>query len=242
MNLTDGDTSTTMFESAARAGDVPALVELAKQGDDEAFGILVDEYKGKIYKYVSRMLHDPTEAEDVAQEVFIRAYENLMGFRGAASFQTWLYRIASNLAIDAARARNRRDVGTFSLDRPMATDDGQLERELPTRERGPAGQATPVLGGTGDKEARSSRRSSRPRGPSCEVPFPSRNWAFPQSMIVKHARTGSQKICSCLISFQIIPECSKLWCKRPQYPAGRTPHNATLVSHKLHPATLFYVI
>ncbi len=140
MNLADGDTSTTMSEGAARAGDVPALVELAKQGDDEAFGILVDEYKGKIYNYVSRMLHDPTEAEDVAQEVFIRAYENLMGFRGAASFQTWLYRIASNLAIDAARARNRRDVGAFSLDRPVATDDGQLERELPTGERGPDGQ------------------------------------------------------------------------------------------------------
>ena len=137
MNLAGGDTSKTVARAVGRGGDVGSLVQLAKQGDDQAFGTLVDEYKGKIYNYVSRMLHDPTEAEDVAQEVFIRAYENLMGFRGAASFQTWLYRIASNLAIDAVRTRNRHDIGAFSLDTPRATDDGELERDLPTPERGP---------------------------------------------------------------------------------------------------------
>ncbi len=129
-----------MSEAAARAGSIPALVKQAQEGDDDAFGMLVGEYQDKIYNYLSRMLHDPTEAEDVAQEVFIRAYENLAGFRAASSFQTWLYRIASNLAIDAARARNRRSSGTFSLDRPIETDDGELGRELRAPGRGPAGE------------------------------------------------------------------------------------------------------
>ena len=129
-----------MTERTARAADIATLVGRAKQGDDDAFGMLVDQYKDKIYGHLSRMLRDPVEAEDVAQEVFIRAYENLAGFREAASFQTWLYRIASNLAIDAARARKRQGAGSFSLDRPMETDEGGLDRELPSPERGPAGQ------------------------------------------------------------------------------------------------------
>ncbi len=130
----------TMTEGTARRPDTATLVGRAKQGDDDAFGMLVDQHKDKIYGHLSRMLRDPVEAEDVAQEVFIRAYENLAGFRGAASFQTWLYRIASNLAIDAARARKRQNAGSFSLDRPMDTGEGELDRELPSPERGPAGQ------------------------------------------------------------------------------------------------------
>ena len=130
-----------MTESSASDGGVLALVRRAKEGDDEAFGMLVDEYQYKIYGYVSRMLHDPDEAEDIAQEVFIRAYENLAGFREASSFQTWLYRIASNLAIDAARARKRHRAETFSLDRPLETNQGEVERQFAAERRGPAGLA-----------------------------------------------------------------------------------------------------
>ena len=126
-----------MIRTAARTADISELVRSANRGDDRAFARLVDLYKDRIYSYVARMLHDPTEAEDVAQEAFIRAFENMAGFREASSFQTWLYRIASNLAIDASRARKRRGVADLSLDKPMATDDGEVERELPTEGRGP---------------------------------------------------------------------------------------------------------
>jgi RNA polymerase sigma-70 factor (ECF subfamily) len=116
--------------------EIEMLVERARQGDRAAFGQLVDEYKDKIYNYVARMLNDPYEAEDVTQEAFLRAYRSLPRFRGASSFHTWLYRIASNLAIDVVRKRKRQEP-TFSLDEPLESDDGEYERELPDETGGP---------------------------------------------------------------------------------------------------------
>jgi len=116
--------------------EIEMLVERARQGDRAAFGQLVNEYKDKIYNYVARMLNDPYEAEDVTQEAFLRAYKSLPRFRGASSFHTWLYRIASNLAIDVVRKRKRQDP-TFSLDEPLESDDGEYERELPDETGGP---------------------------------------------------------------------------------------------------------
>lgn len=109
---------------------VEDLVERAKAGDRPAFGQLVEVYQDKIYGYVSRMLGDPDEAEDVAQETFVRAYRSLPHFRGAASFHTWLYRIASNLAIDVARRNRRQSTGNFSLDEPLESEEGDYEREI----------------------------------------------------------------------------------------------------------------
>lgn len=114
-----------------------ALVERAKRGDNRAFEALVDIYKDKIYTYVLRMLRDPAEAEDVAQDAFLRAYQSLPKFRGASSFQTWLYRIASNLVIDSVRRQKRRQDGGVSLDAPMDTEEGQMARELADEHRGP---------------------------------------------------------------------------------------------------------
>ena len=109
---------------------VEDLVERAKAGDRPAFGQLVEVYQDKIYGYASRMLGDPDEAEDVAQETFVRAYRSLPHFRGAASFHTWLYRIASNLAIDVARRNRRQSTGDFSLDEPLESEEGDYEREI----------------------------------------------------------------------------------------------------------------
>jgi len=140
VNLVVEDTSTIMTETSTAQVDISELVHRAKEGDDEAFGMLVEQYQDKIYGYVSRMLHDPEEAEDVAQEVFIRAYQNLAGFREAASFPTWLYRIATNLAIDAARSRKSRWGETVSLDEPAETDAGEISRQLPGDRRGTVSQ------------------------------------------------------------------------------------------------------
>lgn len=116
-------------------------MERARKGDKRAFGQLVDEYKDKIYNYVARMLGDPYEAEDVTQEAFLRAYRSLPRFRGASSFHTWLYRIASNLAIDVVRRRKRGEP-TFSLDEPLDGEDGQFEREIPDETFGPEEAST----------------------------------------------------------------------------------------------------
>lgn len=111
-----------------RPQQIEELVERAKGGDTLAFDQLVGTYMDRIYNYVARMVHDPIEAEDIAQEAFVKAYRNLPSFRGASTFQTWLYRIASNLTIDSVRRRQRRD-NTCSLDAPMDTEEGELARE-----------------------------------------------------------------------------------------------------------------
>ena len=107
------------------------LVERTLDKDVAAFEELVARYQNKIVAYASRMLNDHDEAEDVAQEAFIKAYRSLDSFRGASSFSTWLYRITTNLCIDRARARKRRPQQAYSLDEPFDKDEAGGGRELP---------------------------------------------------------------------------------------------------------------
>ena len=74
------------------------LVERVKRGDKKAFDALVLKYQGRILNLVSRLVHNPSDASDVAQDAFIKAYRALPGFRGDSAFYTWLYRIALNTA------------------------------------------------------------------------------------------------------------------------------------------------
>jgi RNA polymerase sigma-70 factor, ECF subfamily len=83
------------------------LVERVRQGDKRAFGLLVEKYRRKIGRLLSRMVRDPEEVEDIAQETFIKAYRALPQFRGDAAFYTWLYRIAVNTAKNHLATRNR---------------------------------------------------------------------------------------------------------------------------------------
>ena len=106
------------------------LVYRARHGESAAFEALVKHYQSRIYNHIARMVQDPSEAEDLAQETFVRAYQALSHFRGEASFQTWLYRIASNLAIDASRRRKRRQWQTLSLDEPLDDEESPLARDL----------------------------------------------------------------------------------------------------------------
>ena len=117
--------------------EVARLVKAAKAGDKQAFGRLVEAFQDRIYGYLARMLGDPDEAEDVAQEVFVRAFRSLGRFRGASSFHTWLYRIASNLAIDVARKRKRQSNTAYSLDAPVELGDEEYERDIPDESRAP---------------------------------------------------------------------------------------------------------
>ncbi len=84
------------------------LVTRVKRGDKRAFDILVQKYQFKIVKLISRYVQDPSEALDVAQEAFIKAYRALPGFRGDSAFYTWLYRIAINTAKNHLVAMGRR--------------------------------------------------------------------------------------------------------------------------------------
>jgi len=85
-----------------------ALVERVQQGDKRAFDALVIKYQSRIVKVITRYLHDPVEALDVAQEAFIKAYRALPNFRGDSAFYTWLYRIAINTAKNHLVSQGRR--------------------------------------------------------------------------------------------------------------------------------------
>lgn len=84
------------------------LVERVQKGDKRAFDLLVIKYQHKVLAVISRLVRDHAEAQDVAQEAFIKAYRALPNFRGDSAFYTWIYRIAINTAKNHLVARNRR--------------------------------------------------------------------------------------------------------------------------------------
>jgi RNA polymerase sigma-70 factor (ECF subfamily) len=84
------------------------LVLLVQQGDKSAYNLLVIKYQNRIVQLVNRYVKDPFEAQDVAQEAFIKAYRALGSFRGDSAFYTWLYRIAINTAKNYLLIRTRK--------------------------------------------------------------------------------------------------------------------------------------
>lgn len=113
------------------ADDDAVLVARARAGDEAAFAALVDRHAGPVLNFVRRSLFDRSEAEDVAQEVFVKTWRGLPAYRETgAKFSTWLFSIARNAAIDRARARARREA--VSLDAQVADagpgPDEQAER------------------------------------------------------------------------------------------------------------------
>ncbi|MCA9597116.1 MAG: sigma-70 family RNA polymerase sigma factor [Myxococcales bacterium] len=81
------------------------LVDAARQGDAEAFGVLVRRHQKRIFRLAVHMLRDAAEAEDVTQDTFVRAYGALDRFDGRSEPFTWMYRIAVNLSLNAIRSR-----------------------------------------------------------------------------------------------------------------------------------------
>ncbi len=108
------------------------LVRLTRQGDRGAFQEIVERYQRKIYAVVLGMLHDHDAAWGTSQETFLKALRSLDAFKGEASFYTWLYRIAVNLAIDYQRHEWRRPV--------VGASDATIESQsaaLPQRDEDP---------------------------------------------------------------------------------------------------------
>ena len=93
-----------------------SLVRRVQRGDKGAFDALVLKYQHKLVKLVMRYVRNPAEAEDIAQEAFIKAYRALPQFRGDSAFYTWLYRIAINTAKNAVVSRDRSPI-EYNIDR-----------------------------------------------------------------------------------------------------------------------------
>ena len=101
--------------------DDAQLIDQALAGNADAFGTLVRKYQDRLYNFLVHLLGCPEEAEDVAQDTFVRAFLKLQTYRGASAFYTWLYRIAYNTAISRMR-RKRPEVSMTRQGRPGANE------------------------------------------------------------------------------------------------------------------------
>jgi len=124
--------------SAPRTLSDSALVARVQAGDRAAFGLLVEKYRRRVERLIGRLVRDPAEVEDLAQEAFIKAYRAIDSFRGESAFYTWLYRIALNTAKNHLMSA-KREVATTSAtaenDEGESVDllEGQGSDETPER-------------------------------------------------------------------------------------------------------------
>ena len=93
------------------------VVARAQGGDVQAFGRIYHAYSGRVHALCWRIVGNPERAEELTQEVFVRAWRNLHAFQGRSRFFTWLYRIAVNLATDVLRAERRRGEREVPIER-----------------------------------------------------------------------------------------------------------------------------
>ena len=104
------------------------LVALAQKGSTNSFNKLVDKYHSRIYSLTYQMTSNREDAEDLTQEIFIKAFEALPRFKGRSSFYTWLYRIGINKTINYRKKRNRnRPLSIDALDQDITYDEVYAE-------------------------------------------------------------------------------------------------------------------
>jgi RNA polymerase sigma-70 factor (ECF subfamily) len=104
------------------------LVNAAREGDVGAFESLVRQYERSVFRIAQHITHNREDAEDVVQDAFLKAYQNLGKFQGQSKFYTWLVRIAVNEAL--MRLRRRRPERIVSIDEDIQTDEDSMPREI----------------------------------------------------------------------------------------------------------------
>ena len=101
-----------------------------KQGDEFAFRVLVENYQDKVYSVVLNILHNPSEAEDAAQETFIQVYESITGFREESSLSTWIYKIAVRKSLVKLRSQRIRQRVQSIIPWWMPSEEKSIEAML----------------------------------------------------------------------------------------------------------------
>ena len=134
----------TMANSLGAVTDADVMLRV-KKGDESAFAYLVQKYRRPMVGFLYRLCHNPAAAEELAQEVFLRVYRSRSNYEATAKFSTWIYRIATNLAVNFARdTRHERPEVTVRLDEPdqetgttpdLADESLTVEEQMLKRER-----------------------------------------------------------------------------------------------------------
>jgi RNA polymerase sigma-70 factor (ECF subfamily) len=109
------------------------LVKKAIGGNEGAYKRLVDKYERALFFHILKMVKDREQVEDLVQETFVKAFDNLNTYNTNYAFSTWLYRIATNHTIDYLR---KKKLKTLSIDDPVKTKDGDMEMQLPDESAG----------------------------------------------------------------------------------------------------------
>ena len=105
------------------------LIEKLKKGDEAAFKIIVEQWKDMVYNTILGIVQNETEAEDLAQDVFIKVFEKIGTFKGDSKFSTWLYRIATTTALDHLRSKKRKK--RFGFLQSLSGVAGEEKEQLP---------------------------------------------------------------------------------------------------------------
>ncbi len=103
--------------------DVQLMLDV-KAGDERSFEVLLRKYRTPVINFLYRMVHDSAIAEDLAQEVFLRVYRARREYAPSAKFTTWMFRIATNLALNAVRDNRYRQL-EISMDQPVETNESE---------------------------------------------------------------------------------------------------------------------
>lgn len=124
---------TTLEETYAAQAE---FIKELKSGSEAAFGRLIEENQKKVFRIALSFVKNPTDAEDIAQEVFIRVYTSIGSFKGNSSLATWIYKITYNLSLDFLKHNNRKLKTTKTLDDPEDNEIITLAEEkfIPEKE------------------------------------------------------------------------------------------------------------
>lgn len=125
-NQTETDSTRDHASESSREDDV--LVQRAVGGDERAYSDIVEKYQRALYYHILKMVRNRDVIDDLVQEVFVKAFDNLNSYSTDYAFSTWLYRIATNHTIDYLR---KKKLQTLSIDEPVKTREGEMQMELP---------------------------------------------------------------------------------------------------------------
>lgn len=103
------------------------LVRQALEGDEDSYKQLVEKYERALYFHILKMISDREQVEDLVQESFVKAFDNLDTYNTSYAFSTWLYRIATNHTIDYLR---KKKLQTLSINEPVKTKEGNMKMQL----------------------------------------------------------------------------------------------------------------
>uniref|UniRef100_UPI0029344BB2 RNA polymerase sigma factor n=1 Tax=Psychroserpens damuponensis TaxID=943936 RepID=UPI0029344BB2 len=109
------------------------LINQIIEGDTNAFAVLVDDYKGLVYTLALRMLKNKEEAEEVAQDTFIKTYKSLHRFKGDSKFSTWIYRVCYNTCLDRIK-KNKKYINNVNINEFTTHEVKTLDNALTTLE------------------------------------------------------------------------------------------------------------